>query len=57
MDKGLAMTIAFLFLSFLTVCILVFLSRWIFRINDIVNRLDSIINALKVAHGTEEIKK
>ena len=31
----------------LVVCIMVVISRWIFRINDIVDRLDLIAKALR----------
>jgi hypothetical protein len=37
--------------------IMVAISRWIFRVNDIVNRLDSIIILLKAGMNVEEVKK
>ena len=41
----------------LVIAITIAIARWIFRINDIIKRLDSIINALKVGLDMEEIKK
>ncbi|MCE5210735.1 MAG: hypothetical protein LLG40_04195 [Deltaproteobacteria bacterium] len=44
---------------FIAVCVAVSvaISRWVFRVNDIVDRLDTIINALKVGLPIEEEKK
>lgn len=36
-----------LFLLILVVAITVAISRWVFRINDIVNRLDNIVELLR----------
>jgi len=47
------MGIFFLILFF---AIGVLILRWAFRINDIINRLDSIINALKAGLKIEETK-
>jgi hypothetical protein len=48
---------AYIFFMFLFFLILVALSRWIFRINHIVTRLDNILNALTVGFNLEETKK
>lgn len=44
------MGFALLFIIFLFFIILVALSRWIFRINDIIKRLDKILGALTAAN-------
>lgn len=41
----------------IAIAIFVSISRWVFRINDIIKRLDSIIIALKGGANLEEIKK
>ncbi|MBM4337996.1 MAG: hypothetical protein FJ110_00470 [Deltaproteobacteria bacterium] len=47
----------FFFILILAIAIMVGISRWIFRINDIIKRLDSIINALKIGFDLEDVKK
>ncbi len=47
----------FFFALILAIAIMVAISRWIFRINDIIKRLDSIINALKTGFNLEDDKK
>ena len=49
--------IAYIILLFLVFLIMVAISRWIFRINHIVQRLDSIINALTIGLDLEETRK
>lgn len=49
---GTGMGFAFLFIMFLFFLVLVALSRWIFRINDIIKRLDGILAALTKKEGT-----
>ncbi len=44
-----------IFLIFFLIAVAI--SRWIFRINKIVNTLESILNALSVGFGLEELKK
>ncbi len=46
-----------IFMIILFIAITVGISRWIFRINDIIKRLDSIINALQAGLNLEETKK
>jgi hypothetical protein len=47
----------YLFAMLLFFLILVAISRWVFRINDIVNRLDSILKVLKAGQNIEDVKK
>ena len=46
-----------IFIIFLFFLIAVAISRWVFRINKIVNTLESILNALSVGFDLAEIKK
>jgi len=48
--------IAWLFLLLLFFAVQVAILRWAFRVNHIVNRLDTIINALTVGLNIEEDK-
>lgn len=52
-----ATAIGSLFFMLLGILIFVAISRWVFRINDIIKRLDSILNALQAGLNLEEIKK
>ena len=47
MEYGIGM----LFVMLLVVLIMVAISRWIFRINDIIKRLDGILAALTKKEG------
>ena len=45
------MALAYVFMSLLFFVILVAISRWIFRINDIIKRFDKIISLLEGQKG------
>ncbi|MDD4998774.1 MAG: hypothetical protein PHI99_11550 [Syntrophales bacterium] len=49
--------IGLLFVMLIGLLIFVAISRWVFRINDIIKRLDIIISALKTGKVLEETKK
>jgi hypothetical protein len=44
-------------ISLLVFALMVALSRWIFRVNYIVDRLDSILNELKKNNGSTQEQK
>ncbi len=52
-----AAAIGSLFFMLLGILIFVAISRWVFRINHIIDRLDSIMNLLKAGLNVVEIKK
>jgi hypothetical protein len=39
--------IGYVFLWILIICVAVAISRWVFRINDIINKLDDIVRNLQ----------
>jgi len=56
MAIGIELIIIYLALMLGCFLIGVLILRWVLRINEILNRLDSIINALQVGFKLEEIK-
>ena len=55
MEAGIVLIILMFAMLFFLIGVII--SRWIFRINDIINRLDSIVNLLQAGLNVEEIKK
>ena len=45
--------IGFVFLWILIICVAVAISRWVFRINDIINKLDAIVQKAAKGKATE----
>jgi hypothetical protein len=54
---GLDNFLLYLFIIFLFFAVQVMILRWVLRVNHIVDRLDNIVNALKVGFNIEESKK
>jgi len=57
MAMGIELIIIYLALMLVFFLVGVLIIRWALRINEILNRLDSIINALQIGFKLEEIKR